>query len=84
MSDKTIDQFLEAVDNKWEEYDDKLDNFLATLSPETPMMLLITLLVSKSADLAVRNKWRKNSFMHLADLTYDESKETFIDSKSLH
>ena len=84
MSDKTIDEFIEAVDNKWEEYDDKLDKFLATLSPETPMMLLITLLVSKSADLAVRNKWRKNSFMHLADLTYDESKETFVDSNYLH
>jgi len=80
--DEKIEWLSEKISKKWQEHEAGLDKFLATVNPETPALLLITLLVAKAADIAVETNWKEDSFLHLAGLAFENCQG--LNSKHLH
>jgi len=80
--DEKIEWLYEKISKKWEEHEAGLDKFLSTVNPETPALLLITLLVAKAADMAVESKWKEESFIHLAGSAFENGQG--LNSTHLH
>ena len=80
--DEKIEWLSEKISKKWQEHEAGLDKFLSTVNPETPALLLITLLIAKAADIAIESNWKEESFLNLAGLAFEDGQG--LNSKHLH
>ena len=82
--DEMLERLSEKMATKWEELEEKIDNFVGTLSSETPPMIMIIALMAKASDIAFEEGWDEETFMKMASVTHNKSRGAFVDSESIH
>ena len=84
MEDKLKEIFDKEME-RWEENEKELNKFLNNIDGNTPTVMLIMLLMVKTAKAAIQSDWKKESFLHLAASAFDDA-EALIEErvKELH
>lgn len=84
MEDKLKKVFDKEME-RWEENEKELNKFLNNIDGNTPTVMLIMLLMVKTAQSAIQSDWKKESFLHLAASAFDDAEAQDEEmSKELH
>lgn len=84
MEDK-LEEILNREMERWEENAKELNKFLNNIDGNTPTVMVIMLLMVKTAQSAIQSDWKKENFLHLAASAFDDAEAQHEEmSKELH